>query len=458
VPTESELQAQLNKTGSELEKRARRSGKVNGYYEGKCPFPAAVVRARLTNAYRLLMPMAEVPWGSLVVDSVQDRLEVTGIRDSLGGKDVEEAVWGVWQDNAMDAESKLAHKEALIDGRCFATIWPEGGGAPQITLDNASQMIVQYAEGSRRHRLAALRHWLADDVPHATLYRPDGIYKFEGPKHSTGFSGTRWQRREVDGETWPLANPHGIVPVVELAVNRRLKAGSFGHARGEYEHVLGLIDRINLLTFLGLVVALWMGFPLRGVIGDKILRDDDGKAIAPFDADADSIFQLEKPEAKLAEYKAADRKNLSIFAELTQLAYITKTPAHYFPMDSGLSNISADAVRALEGGLHAKTAGHKGTLGEGHEEILRVGGLMLPTPVKLSPRAELQWGDHESRSLAERADAAGKLKEILPWQALAETVLNASQGDVARWEAMRSSDALGRLLDAAQQPVKVNAE
>jgi hypothetical protein len=43
-----------------------------------------------------------------------------------------------------------------------------------------------------------------------------------------------------------------------------------------------------------------MGFPLRGVIGDKILRDDDGKQLAPFEVERRQVFQLENPSAKLA--------------------------------------------------------------------------------------------------------------------------------------------------------------
>lgn len=468
MPTDEELLAQVNKLGTELQKRARTSRKLHNYRDGECPFPAAVVRARLTNAYQALMPMAAAAWGGLVVDSVQDRLTVAGIRSDDQATD--EAVWGVWQDNAMDAESKLAHDSALVDGRSFATIWPDASGKPEIVLDNAEQMIVQYQEGSRRKRVAALRYWMDGDVPHATLYRPEAIYKFAGPKNSSGFSGTQWERRDVLDEAWPLDNPFRIVPVVELAVNRRLKPGCFGSARGEFENCLGVIDKINLLTFLGLVVALWMGFPLRGVIGDKIayeiLKDDDGnpildsvtnqpveKPVAPFDADADSVFQLENPDAKIVSYDAADRKNLSVFAELTELAYLTKTPAHYFPLSTGISNISADAIVALEGGMHAKTDGHKGSLGEGWEEALRVAGMMLPTPVALSPRAALAWRDSESRSLAERADAAVKLKDLLPWQAIAERVLDATNDEIDRWTVMRASDGFNALLAAAASSV-----
>lgn len=450
MPSDSELLAQVNTLGAELQNRIRESLRVTGYYEGGAPFPKAVIQARMTNAYRLLMPMAEVPWGSVVVDSVQDRLEVAGIRvKGDGGAQVAEQVWGVWQDNQMDAESKLAHNSAFIDGRCFATVWPDETGKPEIVLDDSRRVIVQYQEGSRRRRIAAMRYWLEGPVPMVTLYRSDGIYKFEGPKNSSGFDGTQWERRIVDGEPWPLENPLGSVPVVELAVNRRLKGGRFGYARGEYAHVTGLIDRINLLTFLGLVVALWLGFPLRGVIGDRIVEDDDGNVVAPFDADADKIFQLENPDAKLAEYKAADRGNLAIYPELQQLAYVTKTPAHYFPSATGMSNISEDTVRAFEGGLQAKLLLHKGTLGEGWEELLRLGGRLLEPAVDLSARAELIWKDSEFRSFAERADAATKLKDLLPWQALAEKVLDASQDEIDRWSAMRGSDALTTLFASA---------
>lgn len=474
---EDDLRSQLRRMGAELARRAATERRLDQYYDGDCPLPEAIVTSKLTKAYRLLMPMAEAPWGSLVVDSVTDRLEVTGI--SSDDDDVDGALWGVWQDNALDAESRLAHNAAVVSGRAFALIWPNGRGEPEITYETGSQMIVEYREGSRRERQAAMRQWVDDDGrPYATLYRPEAIYKFIAPKgdgmpepgapiiptsETRWIGGTgagqaiRWERREVPGEPWPLANPYGIVNVVELPVNRRLKPGRYGFARGEFAKCTGLLDRINLLTFLGLVVAFWLGFPLRGVIGNTIMRDDENNPIAPFNVGADELFQLENPDAKLAEYKAADRSNLSIYAELDQLATITHTPRHYFPLQQGMSNLSADAIRASEGGLVAKIPTHKSTLGEGHEETLRVAGLMLPSPVQLSQRAELQWSDHETRSLAERADAALKLKDILPQTAILEHVLNATAEQIARWQADRAQDAMTRLLDAAMQPAPAPA-
>ena len=355
----------------------------------------------------------------------------------------------------MDAESKLAHNAALVSGRAFALVWPDSDtDQPEITLDNSSQMVIKYREGNRRKREAAMRFWTDEDDkrPYANLYLPDGIYKFVGPKNSTGIDGIQWERREVPEEDWPVENPFGIVTAVELPVNRRLKPGSYGYARGEYAHCTSLIDRINLLTFLGLIVAFWAGFPVRAVIGDKIIRDDDGKPLPPFELGADQVVQLENPQAKLDSFTAADRGILSVYAELDQLAAITATPRHYLPLAQGMTNLSADAIRASEGSLIAKVPDHKASLGEGWEEVLRLSGMMLDDPVDLSQRAELQWSDHETRSLAERADAAVKLKGVLPESAIIEYVLNATASQMARWRTERAGDVMSTLLAAATQP------
>lgn len=476
---------QIKRLSTELDKRVKTHQRLEPYYENddaKANLPRAVTEARLTKLYRHLMPVSEAPWGSLIVDSKLDRLEVSGITDPVN-PEAAKACWGIWQDCHMDSESKLAHCSVLIDGRCYATVWRDDKtGKPDIALDDMTQMIVEFAEGSRHIRTAALRRWAEGGRVYATLYRPEGLYKYQGPRDSanTPTSSVEWERREVDGEEWPLPNifADGSIPVVELRVNGRLKPGRFPHARGEYAHVLGLIDRINLLTFLGLVIAFWMGFPLRGVLGAKLkhelLVDDDGQPLMdeatgkqktrskpPFDAHPDSVFQIEDPTAKLAEFKAADRKNLSIFAELDELAMLSKTARHYFPLENGMSNLAAEAIVASEGGMLAAVTGHKSSLDDGEEEVLRLGGKLLDRPVELSSRAELQWKKHESRSLAEMADAFVKLSggasgNGLPWMAAAELALNATQDQLARWESQAAVNPLAQLVAAAQQPANGN--
>jgi hypothetical protein len=399
-PTQQQLVAQVKKLARKLDRRASRHRLIESYLEGPAPFPPAIRTAKMTKAYRLLMPIAEAPWGGLVVESALDRLEIAGIRSA--DKHAAEVAWGAWQDNKMDSGHMLGHDSALSSGRAFVLVWPEEDGKPEVSLDSPAQMVVEYQEGSRHKRVAALRRWVdEDDVVYATLYRPEGIYKFQQPK-ADDHDGPDWVRRAVvntDGtdEPWPVPNPFNVVPVVEVRANPRLKAGCWGHARGEFEHCLGVIDRIHLLTFLGLVVAFWLGFPLRGVIGDKILRDDDGQPIAPFDADPGTIAQLENPNAKFFEYKAADRDNLSIFAELAQFAALTKTPRHYFPLAQAMANLSADAIRADEGALAAKTTKHKTFMGEDWEEVFRLLGPDVRSRRSTSARAPRSSGWTTSR-------------------------------------------------------------
>jgi hypothetical protein len=145
---------------------------------------------------------------------------------------------------------------------------------------------------------------------------------------------------------------------------------------------------------------------------------------------------------------AADRSNLSIFAELEQLSVITKTPRHYFPMANGMANLSAEAIMASEGSMHAAVTSHKASLGEGWEEVLRLCGQILDAPI--TPNAELEWLNREARSLAEQADAFSKLAANLPWVAAAEFALNTSQDQIRRWQTEAAASPIMQLLAEAQ--------
>jgi len=462
------LKPQIKRLNAELDRRCTRHDKLEPYLEGEAPMPAAITEGRLTKLYRYLMPVAEAPWGSLIVDSKLDRLEVAGIRDA--DKEAAKKVWDeAWQTNAMDAESKLGHGAALLDGRFYASVWPNDDGTPDISLDDCTQMVVEYEPGNRRKRVAALRRWKDGDRVEATLWRPEGLYKLQGPENGTTAGEIDWEPRVVKGEDWPLPNEKALIPV-ELRVNGRLKPGRFPFARGEFEHCVGLVDRIHLLTFLGLVVAFWMGFPLTGVTGEKIRRrvltdddgnpllDDDGKEkteqVAPFERRPDSVAQFENPNAKVWQLDAADRTNLSIFAELEQLSVITKTPRHYFPMANGMANLSAEAIMASEGSMHAAVSSHKASLGEGWEEVLRDCGKILG--VDISQQAELEWLNREARSLAEQADAFVKLATNLPWMAAAEFALNTSQEQIQRWQTEAGASPILKLIADAQSGAPAN--
>lgn len=438
---EQEAIARVNLLGRELDRRGLRHREVEAYYTGNCPVPAAVTQSKLTKAYKALMGISQTNYARMIIKAAASRLEVGGIKS--GDTAADTAAWALWQENRLDGDAKLAISEALKHGRCFGVAWPDETGVPVMTFDDAATAIVEYQEGSRHRRASALRRWQDDDGRvHATLYTPDALYKLSRPEGS--LESNVWERREVEGEQWPLPNPFGFVPVTEIATNRSLALGRFGRAQGDIDHALTLMDRINTIEFVRLVIAFTSGFPVRVVIGNKIVRDDEGNAIAPFDVAANVLGQLENPAAKVEELSANDPKAIgeALALDIEALAGITQTPAYYM-RSIPIQNVSADAIRASDAPLNARVEDHKPQLGEGFEEFMRTAALM--SDISLPNSAEVQWVNRESRSLAERADAAVKLATVMPWQALVEYVFDASQDQIDRWQMAKTFDQMTAL-------------
>lgn len=452
--TEVELKDQLKRLGDALTARTAGITELDRYYAGDHPPPPLIQDQRVTKAYRKLMDLAGANWPELIVDSVEERLEVQGVR--FGDQKADDEAWEIWQDNGLDAESSVLHQGTLIGGRAYAIVWGDGSADPEpvVTIEHASMCIIEYEPGPARRRRVGLRRWRDRGRWYANLYRPDGIYKFVAVDKSEDVPASmdRWKRHEVDGEDWPLENTLEEVNMVEFAINRSLRPSPFGTAAGEFERHLRHIDRINYKVFAGLVALTWSGFPLRGLIGDpieyevirdgdgEVITDDDGKPIThmrePFDLVAAGVVQLENKDAKLVQLPEANVSNYSAEEDIKQLGALTKTPPNYFLGD--MANLSADAIRAAEAALVSKVRRHHRSLGEAWEDVIRL-GLRVKNPDDPragDSRAEIIWRDPESRSLAERADAASKLAGLeLPWPVIGSYVLGMSPQEIARAEA-----------------------
>jgi hypothetical protein len=453
MPSETELRAQLKRYSDVLNERASQARTLDSYREGEFPLPPLVQDTSITKAYRMLTDLSGSNWPGLIVGAVEERLEVQGVR--FGDDEADEDVWAIWQDNGLDAESSMLHDSTLTTGRGYAIVWGDGSRDPQprITLEHASLCVVEYEPSSHRKRRGALRRWRDNGYWYANLYTPDFIYKFEAKGEDAPAEAASWKRREPNDEPWPLPNPFGEVPVVEFAVNRSLRPSAFGTGCGEFATNLRHIDRINYKVFSGLVALTWSGFPLRYVIGDPILyeKKDDGsddktKPIAPFKALASAVAQFTNPEAKVGQLPEANIDNYSPEMDIKHLAALTKTPAHYLLGE--MVNLSADAIRAGEAGLISKVRKHHRSLGESWEEVSRL-ALRVNNPDDSRGQdqsAQIIWKDPESRSLAERADAATKLKDVLPARALMQFVLNLTPQEIARYEADSAASVLDQIV------------
>ena len=439
----------LKKLGGQLTAQAAEAAGFEAYYEGRHPLPAASDKAH--EAYRRLMRLCRSNWMALVVDAVTERLRVDGFRRG-DSKDADADAWRIWQANHLDADSGLVHDAAVTTGRAYVVVWAnaEDERTPLNTVEHPCEMTVAYAAGLRRRRLAAFKRWLDDDSGFwmATLYLPDGIYKFRGHAKANAagppVSAAGWVERHVEGEDWPLANPLGVVPVVEFQNNPRMMGGG----RSELDGVTDIQDRINETLFNRLMAADISAFRQRWITGMEIPVDPaTNQPVEPFKAAIDRVWHTEDPKVKFGEFSEATLTNYiaSVESDIQHLAAITRTPPHYLLGQSGAFP-SGDSLKATETGLVAKVRKDQLGFGESWEEVDHLNLLVLGDPRANDPTSEVIWHDPESRSQGELVDALVKMSTLgVPNEVLWQR-WGASPQEITRWQTMQAATQLRSMI------------
>lgn len=439
----------------DLDARWQDVAKYDDYYRGDHRLLFA--SSKFKEAFGDLFSAFADNWCPIVVDAVEERLNVEGFR--FGDESGDGDAWDIWQRNGLDAMSQIAHTEALIAGEAYASVW-SADGQPLVTIEHAGETIVKIDRATRL-RLAALKRWRSDDgTLYATVYLPDGLYKFEAQRRSSdgwklsisdrdalGWIAARasgWKPREVDGEPWPVRNPLGVVPVVPLQNRPRLLTGG----ESELADVVPLQDAANKIVSDLLVASEFAAFPQRTATGLEIPTDPEtGQPQEPFRPGVDRLWLAEDPEVKFGEFSVANLGNYVTAVELLvqHIASQTRTPPHYFALTGQYP--SGESIKSAETGLVAKARRKMRHFGEAWEEVLRLCFAVREEPEKaVYGAAETIWGDPESRTEGEHVDALLKLSALgVPQQQLWEDAGYSPQ-QIARFRTMAAEDSLRVLL------------
>lgn len=421
----------LQRLHKELQSRQKELRQAADFYDGKHPL---IYASPQFAAYwgGLFADFAD-NWCAVVVDSKAERLVVRGVR--IGQKSADEETHRIWQTNGLDADSGLAFVDAITQGRAFCLVWgdPDDPETPQVTFESAHEAVVAYEPGSRRRRVAALKHWIDFDsqTEHATLYLPDSVWKFthvtanvrvleRQPRMGAYIAGPVWTLRDLDGEQNPQPNPMGIVPMVELPNRQRLGKTPCS----EIKTVIPLQNAVNVLWSHLITASDFAAFPQRVIMGMEVptkpIVDATGKIVGKEPVDLqkfalDRILWLEDPEATIGHWQAADLENYSKVIETAvgHIAAQTRTPQHY--LVGKMANLSAEALKAAETGLVSTVREKQLYFGEAVREVCRLIALCQGDEGKADDMrtANVIWQDPESRSDAELADSLGKLAVML---------------------------------------------
>lgn len=400
-------------------------------------------------------------WNAPVVQAPSERMNVLGIRLDETSRRADRDLSRVWKVNDGERGSSEAFVVGLAASRMHALVWgnPDDEGTPRITWEHPANTVVAYDPDTGR-RTAGLKLWKDDGWDYATLYTPEAVWKFQrrgGEGTGTTVGGLivpagalgGWEPRQpASDDRWPLPNPMGEVPLVEFRNQTLLDDKPISDIDG----VRAMQDAVNL-TWAYLLNALdYATLPQRIVTGAEMPKvpvlDENGQKVGerPLDLNLlahERVLWIPSESARTAEWSSA---NLEAFGKAIEkavehIAAQTRTPPHY--LIGKVANLSAEALTAAETGLVAKAGERVTYFTPPMREVFRLVALAQGDEGKAEScrSATVLWKDIQFRSLTQKADAFGKLKDIgFPFEWLAEQ-WGLGPDEVARVLEMRRAEA-----------------
>lgn len=473
--TQDEAQRYLVGMHAHLMKRRKSHKELEDFYRGKQPLEMA--SPEFTRFFSDRYAGFADNWTQVVADAPTERLEVTGIKLPGVKQEADTELWEDWRRSEADHGADTAFLEAVISRRGFASVWANQDGEPTISFETPRQMIIWY-DPETGARTASLKVWQDGSYEYATLKFPDEIYKFQRrqqgdassdvvgiilPVNSTmGAAG--WEPRVPRGEPWPLPNPLGLVPDVEIQNRPRLGAKPMSDVAG----VVAMQKAVNLMWSYLLNAADFASFPQRVIMGNDRpmtpVLDDNGKVIGskvvPLEKfSVERVVWLENPNAKIGEWTAA---NLELYTRVIEvqvghIAAQTRTPQHY--LIGKMANLSGDALLAAETGLVKRTEEKTKSFGRGIREVFRLVALVRGEKAKADAvrLGTVVWANVAQRSEAQLADAAQKWKAAgfpIEWIARRIGMSPTEITDlVESLDAQAARDPVARFVEATERPV-----
>lgn len=358
----------------------------NDYYNGD--HNLAFATDKFNEAFGSLLAEFADNLCPVVVDTVVDRLEITGFASSDAKAGQEDVVATkaseLWRLNRMDKEANDVHEEALRCGDAYVILWPDADGQPRIWVNDAHLCTVKYDPEHLRTIIKAAKMWY-DDVElywRLTLYYPDRIEKYGFPSSNDSLpsSGTMFKPYPVAGEPWPLPNPYGVVPVFHFA--NRAKTGSFGHS--ELKSAIPIQDALNKTVCDLLVAQEFIAFPQRWITGVETEIDEDtGLPKQVFVPGVNRVWTIGAPDATLGQFPGADLEQYTKVKDSFKedMANATRTPLHYFKT-AGMAFPSGVALKIADGPLASKVKNRQVTWGNIWEDVVTLGLLMQGVAVE----------------------------------------------------------------------------
>lgn len=431
---------------------------IRRYWKGVQRLPE-VIPSSAPREVRMMARISRVNICKIIVDSLAQSLFVDNFRangdsddnGSAGGAAID--IWNIWQANKMDARQSAIHRAAAAYGAAYAIVTP-GKPVPVIRAVSPRHLLAAYGDNPDWPVYALEFRGTFGQKKVWRLYDDSAVYELNANNRQSEFDVISISSHDA-----------GVTPVVRYLDEDDLDADDDVTAdplavnytrrpmRGQIAPMMSIQDQIDLTTFSLKVAEWYSAFRQRYAIG--WVPDDEAQKMK---ASASQLwtFDAGPDEMKLGEFAQSDLSGYidSRESSLKHAATLSQTPVH--ELIGELVNLSAEALAAAEQGHERKVDERKTTLGEAHEQMLRLAGKLAS--VSIADDAEVVWRDTSARSFAATVDGLGKLVTMLgvPPEMLWERIPNVTRQDVERWTAAAKQggafEQLAAILDKHAEP------
>ncbi|MGW4114814.1 phage portal protein [Actinosynnema sp. NPDC004786] len=407
-----------------------------------------VIPRDATREHRELREIAKSPWLRLVVNSVVQGLIVDSYRSPLHppgpAGEVLEGPWYTWRANRMPVRQIALHRAAVAFSHAYTLTLPgilRERNVASIKALSPRRMVAVYGDpGNDEWPMFALD---VDKQPGGKqalqVVDEEAVYFLSC--NADGDKVEYIEHREHD---------IGVCPVVRYAA----QLDTEGNATGEVTPYIGNARRIDKSTYDRLLTQHWNSWKVRTATGmAKPETEAEANKAALLLRQGDLLASTDPntrfgtlDETNLEPLIAAER------ADVETLAAVSQTPSH--ELTGQLVNLSAEALAAARSGLRAKTYEYKVAFGESHVQTLRLAALVEGNLEDADDvMARVTWQDTEVRSLAQAADALGKIATMLkvPVQALWRMIPGVEQSDTDEWAKMVKATPLEQVREELER-------
>jgi len=286
-----------------------------------------------------------INWNRVVVDEIERRQDIRAWY-MPGEDEPSKELMAAFQQNNLDSEAPLLHRQKLIVGRGAASVSTDpDGGDPLIVVESARELAFKIDVRTRRVT-AALRLYTSPSA-FMSMYTAGTLYLPNQTIYLTRPTGGAWR---VESRDLHYLGRVAVVPFL----NRR-QVGKWG-GESEMTDVIPIVDAAaRSMTNLQLAQETH-AVPTRYVLGISKgdFVDKDGNPLPVWQAYFDRFMASANKDATIGQLQASDLKNFETTFNLYAhaVASVTGMPVRYFGQNpanpAAEGAIIADEIRLIK--------------------------------------------------------------------------------------------------------------